>query len=86
VYINRPKNFLGLKCALIKAFKGIGSVLFLKNGLKKIYRKYSKNHPRSDNYEICTAAALCFPNIIDVMVLENKNLSSDRNRATVIVV
>jgi hypothetical protein len=41
---------------------------------------------RSNNYEVCTAVALCFLNILDVMVLENINLSSDRNRATVTVV
>jgi hypothetical protein len=63
---------------------GIGSILFLKNGLKKICRKNYINHHRSNNYEVCTAVALCFPNILDVMVLEK--LSSDRNRATVIVV
>jgi hypothetical protein len=45
-----------------------------------------KNHLGNNNYEVCTAVALCFPNILDVMVLENMNLSSDRNRATVIVV
>jgi hypothetical protein len=38
-----------------------------------------KNNLRSNNYEVCTAVALCFPNILDVMVLENINLSSDRN-------
>jgi hypothetical protein len=64
-------------------FKGIGSILFLKNGLKKNCRKNYKNNLRSNNCEICTAVALCFPNILDVMVLENMNLSSDRNRATV---
>jgi hypothetical protein len=26
---------------------------------------------RSNNYDVCTAAALCFLNILDVMVLEN---------------
>jgi hypothetical protein len=62
--------------------KGIGSILFLKNGLKKICRKNDKNNLRSNNYELCTAVALCFPNNLDVMVLENINLSSDRNRAT----
>ena len=43
------------------------------------------NHLRSNDYEVCTAVALCFPNILEVMVLENINLSSDRNRATVTV-
>jgi hypothetical protein len=48
--------------------KGIGSILFLKNGLKKICRK---------NY-ICIDVARCFPNILDAMVLENINLSEDK--------
>jgi hypothetical protein len=60
----------------------MGSILFLKNGLGKLCRKNYKNHIRSNNYEVCTAVALCFPNILDVMVFENINLSSDRNRAT----
>jgi hypothetical protein len=67
-------------------FKGIGSILFLKNGLKKICRKSHKNHLRKNNYEVCTAVAHCFPDILDVMILTNINLSSDRNRATVVVV
>jgi hypothetical protein len=66
--------------------KGIGSILFLKNDSKKNCRKNYKNHLRSNNCEVCTAVALCFPNILDVMVIENINLSSDRNRVTVIVV
>jgi hypothetical protein len=61
-----------------ESIKGIGSILFLKNGLRKICRKNYKNHLRSNNYEVCTAAALCFPNILDVMVLENINLSEDK--------
>jgi hypothetical protein len=64
--------------------KGIESILFLKNGLKKNCRKNYKNHLRSNNYEVCTAVAHCFPNILDAIVLENINLSSDR--ATAIVV
>jgi hypothetical protein len=67
-------------------FKGIGFFLFLKNGLKKFAEKNYKTHLRSDNNEICTAVALCFPNILDVMVLQCVNWSSDRNRVTVIVV
>jgi hypothetical protein len=57
--------------------KGIGStcILFLKNGLKKIGRKNYQNHLRSNNYEVCSAVALCFPNILGVMVLENVDLS-----------
>jgi hypothetical protein len=30
------------------------------------------------NYEVCTAVAHCFRNILDVMVLENVNLSSGK--------
>jgi hypothetical protein len=60
------------------AVKGIGSILFLKNGLKKIWRKNYKNHLRSKNYEVCTAVAHCFPSILDTIVLENINLSEDK--------
>jgi hypothetical protein len=52
-------------------FKGIESILFLKNGLKKKFRKKYKNHLRSNNYKVCTAV----PNILDAIVLENINLS-----------
>jgi hypothetical protein len=44
---------------------------------KKIAKKY-KNNLRSNNYVVCTAVARCFPNILDVMVLENINLYSDK--------
>jgi hypothetical protein len=71
---------------IIVNFKGIGSILFLKNGLKKFCRKNYQNHLRSNNYEVCTAVALYFPNILDVLVLQNINLSSDRNRVTIVVV
>jgi hypothetical protein len=47
--------------------KGIGSIL----GLKKNCRKNDKNYLRSNNYEVCTAVAHCFPNILDAIVLEN---------------
>jgi hypothetical protein len=53
----------------VPLIKGIGSILFLKNGFKNIRRKNYKNHLRSINSEICTAVALCFPNILDVMIL-----------------
>jgi hypothetical protein len=58
--------------------KGIGSILFIKNGLRTKLQKNTKNHFKSNNYEVCTAVAPCFPNILDVIVLENVNLSSDR--------
>jgi hypothetical protein len=45
---------------------------------KKNCRKNYRNYLRSNNYEVCTAVAHCFPNILDVMVLENINLSSDK--------
>jgi hypothetical protein len=51
--------------------KGIGFILFLKNGLKKNCRKNYKNNLKSNNYEVCTAVARCFTNSLDVMVLEN---------------
>jgi hypothetical protein len=37
---------------------------------KECGKKY-KNHLKTNNYEVCTAVARCFPNILDVMVLEN---------------
>jgi hypothetical protein len=40
---------------------------------KKFAEKKYKNHLRSNNYEVYTAVACCFPNILDVMVLENIN-------------
>jgi hypothetical protein len=58
---------------------------YLKNGMKKICRINYKYHLRSNSYEVCTAVALCFQNILDVMVLENINLSSDKNRASVMI-
>jgi hypothetical protein len=48
-------------------------ILFLKNGLKKICRKKYKNRLGRNDYEVCTAVARCFPNILDVIVLENIN-------------
>jgi hypothetical protein len=58
-------------------FKAIGSIFILKNGLKKICRKIYINHLRSNNYEVCTDVARCFPSILDAVVLENINLSED---------
>jgi hypothetical protein len=40
----------------------------------------------ANNYEVCTAVAFCFPNILGVMVLENVNVSEDKNTATASVV
>jgi hypothetical protein len=57
------------------SIKGIGSILFIKNGLKKFCRKRDKNHLRSDNCKVCTVVALCFPSILDVMVFENIKIS-----------
>jgi hypothetical protein len=45
---------------------------------KKIAEKENKNHLRSNSYEVCTDVARCFPNILDVMVFENINLSEDK--------
>jgi hypothetical protein len=50
--------------------KGIGSILFLKNGFKTICIKNYENLLRSNNYEICTAVAHRFPNILDTIVFE----------------
>ena len=53
-----------------------------KYGLKKVRRKNYKNHLRSNNnYEICTAAAHCFPNILGAImaiVLEHLYLSENK--------
>jgi hypothetical protein len=39
---------------------------------KNLQQKQSySNHLRSNNYDVCTAAALCILDILDVMVLEN---------------
>jgi hypothetical protein len=64
----------------IDNFKGIGSILFLKNSLKKkITEKTIKIIPdgRIIRYA-CTALRRCFPNIFDITVLENANLSEDK--------
>jgi hypothetical protein len=42
---------------------------------KQIADKNYENHLRNINYELCIAVALCFPNILDIMVLKNVNLS-----------
>jgi hypothetical protein len=46
--------------------------------LKKTCWKTYNNHLKSNNYEVCTAVALYFPNILDIMVLQNVNLSEDK--------
>jgi hypothetical protein len=60
------------------SLKGIGSDIILqKIGWKKFAEKKknnqqnNQNHLKSNNYDICTAAALCNLNILDVMVFEN---------------
>jgi hypothetical protein len=53
----------------LRKLKGIGSILFLKNGLTNFQKSY-KSHLRGNNYEVCRAVAHCLPNILDVMVLE----------------
>jgi hypothetical protein len=58
--------------------KDIGSIFFLKNGLKKNCRKKYKNHLRSNNHEVCKAVAHCFPNILDAIALRNIILSGDK--------
>jgi hypothetical protein len=45
---------------------------------EKKCRKNYKNHLRSNNYEICTAVARCFPNILDAILFENINLFEDK--------
>jgi hypothetical protein len=82
------KTDLFSKNKIIQFDLSIGSILFLKNGLKTICRKSYKNNLRSNDYEVHVykAVALSFSNILDVMVLENIDLSSDRNMAIVTVV
>jgi hypothetical protein len=53
---------------------------------KTFAEKNYKNNLRSNNYGVCTVVARCFPNIFDVIVLENLTFSSDKNRATAVVV
>jgi hypothetical protein len=45
---------------------------------RKIAEKNYKNHLRSNNYEICTDVAHCFPNILDAIVFKNINLFDDK--------
>jgi hypothetical protein len=52
-------------------FKGIVSNILLKNGWKKIAEKSNHKHPRSNNFDVCTHAALCILDILDIMVLKN---------------
>jgi hypothetical protein len=42
-----------------------------------VRKKNYKNNLKSNNYEVYTAVACCFPNILDAMVIENINLSED---------
>jgi hypothetical protein len=39
--------------------------------------KTTKNNFRRNNHEVCTAVTRCFPNILDVMIVENINLPED---------
>jgi hypothetical protein len=67
--------------------KGIGSILFLKNGLKKNFaEKTIKIISEVIIMRYVQLQHFVFSNILDVMVLENINLSEDRNWVTVIVV
>jgi hypothetical protein len=38
---------------------------------KNLQKKKNHNHLISNNHDVCTAAALCISNILDVMVLKN---------------
>jgi hypothetical protein len=63
-------------CELLHViFTYVPWLMALKNKCRK---KTHKNHLRRNNYEVCTAVVLCFPNILEVMVLENLNLSYDK--------
>jgi hypothetical protein len=68
----------------LKIIKGIVSIILLKKkggGLERICRKNNHNHLRSNNYDVCTAAALCMLNLLDVMVLENIYYLQTRSRS-----
>jgi hypothetical protein len=54
---------------LVRTFKDLSYVS--KTAWKIFAEKNNKNHLRSNHYEVCTAVALCFPNILDAIVLEN---------------
>jgi hypothetical protein len=73
-----PWEFLSNKCLQKYSINGIEFVLVPKNGFKKL-QKNNENHLRRNNYmyEVGTAVARCFPNILDILVLENINLSED---------
>jgi hypothetical protein len=53
--------------------------------IEKVSRKHYKNHLRSNNYEVCTAVAHCFLNILDAIGLENINLSEDKIELTALL-
>jgi hypothetical protein len=60
--IAQKKSLIKTLCRMFEMFlKGIGSILFLKKAWKNFAEKNNKNHFRSNNYEVCTAEALCFP-------------------------
>jgi hypothetical protein len=47
------------------SYSGHRIYLISQNWLEKqIAEKNYKNNPQSNNYEVCTAVALCFPNIL----------------------
>jgi hypothetical protein len=50
---------------------------FSKMAWQTFAEKNYKNHLRSNNYEVCTAVAHCFLNILDDIGLENINLSAN---------
>jgi hypothetical protein len=86
-YIRFSRNYT---CNCL-SLKGIGSIFFLKDGLKKNCQKKKKhfmykNHLKRNNYEVWPAVASCFPNILDVMGLAKYRIVLRQNRATAIVV
>jgi hypothetical protein len=76
---NQSPTVYCIACACIY-IKGIGSILFFKSGLKKVCRKNYKNNLISNIYGVCTVLACWFPNILDLMVLENIKISLDKTR------
>jgi hypothetical protein len=61
-------------------FKGIGLSYFSKMAWKLLQKKKLKiiSEVITMKYIVCTAVARCFPNILDVIVLENIKMSWDK--------
>jgi hypothetical protein len=72
-----PKLYIFTFLFYIFNFKGIRSILFLKNGLKR--KKIAEKTIKIIS-EVIPDVAPCFPNIFDAMALENINLYKQGDR------